>query len=168
MKNNDIIRSVDTVLSGLTVSESRKAALVRRAMGTHHPAAKADHRGRFSLSFPMPHMIVAAIVVVIVIIAPLFVPEQTEFFDDWQYGDGEFYMVDGVRKEQNSQVAEADNRPGELGPVCGGGEAVLRRGSAGAAVDSGPVFRGHIQCDRHGGSPQLHGRVQQRRGPDHL
>lgn len=115
MKNNDIIRSVDTVLSGLTVSESRKEALVRRAMGTHHPAAKADHRGRFSLSFPMPHMIVAAIVVVIVIIAPLFVPEQTEFFDNWQYGDGEFYMVDGVRKEQNSQVAEADNRPGELG-----------------------------------------------------
>lgn len=119
MKNNDIIRSVDTVLSGLTVSEGRREALVRRAMGTQSAAVHGEHRGRgklrFSLSFGPSHMIVAAIVVVIVMIAPLFVPEQTEFFDNWQYGDGEFYMVDGVRKEQNSQVAEADNRPGEMG-----------------------------------------------------
>jgi len=119
MKNADIIRSVDTMLSGLTVSDARKEALIRHAVGAAPAPAKGTDKVRikfrFSLSLPLPHMIVAAIVVVIVLVAPLFVPGQTKFFDNWQYGDGEFYMVDGVNREQNSQVAEADNRPGEMG-----------------------------------------------------
>jgi len=119
MKSNDIIRSVDTTLSGLTVSAARREALVRRAMGTSAaPAREKDKlclKLRFSLSLPLPHMIVAAIVVVVVMVAPLFAPEQTEFFDNWQFGDGEFYMVDGVHKEQPAHVAEADSRPGERG-----------------------------------------------------
>lgn len=119
MKTNDIQRSIDAMLSGMTVSEERKAALLRGALEALPPKPEKPTapklKLRFSLSLPLSHTVVAAIVVVLVMIAPLFMPEQTKFFDNWQFGDGEFYMVDGVNKEHNSQVAEADNRPGEIG-----------------------------------------------------
>lgn len=118
MKNNDIIRSVDTVLSGLTVSDERKEALVRLAMGTQPAPAKADDKVRvklrFSLSFGLSHMIVAAIVVVIVMVAPMFVPNRPATFNTWQSEDGEHFMAQGMGKDRNSD-AVADNIPTEYG-----------------------------------------------------
>ncbi len=118
MSNNDIIRSVDTVLSGLTVSEAQKADLVRQAKGSPAAPAKQEDKLRlklrFSLSLPLPHMIVAAIVVVIVMVAPLFMPNRPASFNTWQSEDGEHYMVQGMGKEQNG-AAVADNIPTEYG-----------------------------------------------------
>lgn len=133
MKNNDIGRSIDTVLSGMTVSPARKEALVRTAIESKRLALRPEPgwqescprkrteranqvklKFHFSLSFGLPHMVVAAIVVIVVMIAPLFAPEQKDFFKSWQSDDGEYYMVEGLGKEQ-SGTAEADNVPTEYG-----------------------------------------------------
>ena len=118
MRTDDIIRSIDTNLSALTVSETRKADLVRQAMGDKPalPTRGNDLRVklRFSLSLPLPHAVIVAIVVVILMVAPMFMPNRPAFFKSWQSEDGEHYMVQGMGKEQNG-TATADNIPTEYG-----------------------------------------------------
>ena len=118
MKTNDVQRSIDTMLSGMTVSDARKAELLRGALGSMAPKstrpATPKMKLRFSLSLPLPHMVVAAIVVVIVMVAPLFVSERPADFRTWQSEDGEHYMVQGMGKGQNGD-AGADNIPTEYG-----------------------------------------------------
>ena len=119
MKNNDIQRSIDAILSGVTVSEARKAELLQTVLNhgaaRSAPAKPPKLKLRFSLSLPLPHMVVAAIVVVIVMVAPMFLPEQSVDFETWHSDDGEHYMVYRQGKEQNQQIAEADSIPTEYG-----------------------------------------------------
>ena len=131
---NDMQRAVDSVLSGLTTTPEMQEQLIRTAMkdsqghSLRHGARVAEssrkageraNRVKFklnlSLSFGLPHMIVAAIVVIVVMIAPLFVPGTRTIFDTWQSEDGEYYMVQGNGKVNNEQAAVADFWPTEEG-----------------------------------------------------
>lgn len=128
MKTNDIERAVDTVLSGLTVTPDQQEELIRRAMDDSQRlslwescprkrterAAPVKLKFRFSLSFGLSHMIIAAIVVVIVMVAPLFVPSKPADYTTWQSEDGEHYMIQSDGKKQGGS-AEADNIPTEYG-----------------------------------------------------
>lgn len=108
MKNADIIRSVDTMLSGLTVSDARKEALIRHAVGVAPAPEKGTDKVRvkfrFSLSLPLPHMIVAAIVVVIVLVAPMFV-QYAELYS-YQSEDEGWYITQGHKGDQQGALAE--------------------------------------------------------------
>lgn len=129
MKSNEIERAVDTVLSGLTTTDEQRAQLIHIAMEAPKRRSlreswrrKATERAdrvklklNLSLSFGLPHMIVAAIVVIVVMIAPMFMQGQRSIFNTWQSEDEEHYMVQGFDEEQNQQVAEAEYRPTELG-----------------------------------------------------
>lgn len=135
---NDMQRAVDSVLSGLMTTPEMREQLILTAMEDSKrlhlghgarvaescprkrtegvsPANRVKHRLNFSLSFGLPHMIVAAIVVIVVMIAPLFVPGQREYFKTWQSEDGEHYMIEGIGEEKNNQVAEANDMPTERG-----------------------------------------------------
>lgn len=118
MKTNDIQRSIDAMLSGMTVSEERKAALLRGTLEALPPKPEKSTapklKLRFSLSLPLSHTVVAAIVVVLVMIAPLFMPNRPATFNTWQSEDGEHFMSQGMGKGQNS-AAVADNIPTEYG-----------------------------------------------------
>lgn len=82
---------MDSVLSGLTTTTEMQENLIRTAMASQpHQQTKdgsAANRVKlklnFSLSFGLPHLIVAAIVIIVVMIVPLFAPGTRTIFDTW-------------------------------------------------------------------------------------
>ena len=108
MRTDDIIRSIDTNLSALTVSETRKADLVRQAMGDKPalPTRRNDLRVklRFSLSLPLPHAVIVAIVVGILMVAPMFV-QHSELYS-YQSEDEGWYITQGHKGLQQDAIAE--------------------------------------------------------------
>lgn len=129
---NDVKRAADSVLSGLTATPEMQENLIRTAMQEPLKRSVAGRCPRkrtegvsandrvklklnFSLSFGLPHMVVAAIVIIVVMIAPLFAPGARTIFKTWQSEDGEYYMVQGIGKENNENVVEAGAWPTEEG-----------------------------------------------------
>lgn len=120
---NDLKHAVDSVLSGLTTTPEMQENLIRTAMASQPrkrtkestAANRVKLKLNFSLSFGLPHLVVAAIVIILVMVLPLFAPAAKTNFATWQSEDGEYYMVQGTGKEHNEQVAEADVWPTEDG-----------------------------------------------------
>lgn len=114
---NDLKRAADSILSGLTTTPEMQENLIRTAMASQprkrtegvSPANRVKLKLNFSLSFGLPHLIVAAIVIIAVMVLPLFLPGQRAIFKSWQSEDGEYYMVQGHESDSHPQIAEADS-----------------------------------------------------------
>lgn len=117
MKHNDIERAVDSVLSGLTTTGEKKAALLRAALEStrpspspqpEKPANRVKLKLNFSLSFGLPHLIVAAIVIIVVMVAPMFI--EYERLKGSQSDDEGWYIIQGNVTDQ-PQIAHAEYKP---------------------------------------------------------
>ena len=120
---NDLKRAVASALSGLTTTPEMQENLIRTAMASQPrkrtKESTATNRVKlklnFSLSFGLPHLVVAAIVIIVVMTLPLFLPGQRAIFKSWQSENDEHYILQGFEGEKNPQVAEAEYRPAEFG-----------------------------------------------------
>lgn len=112
MRSNDIERAIDTTLSGLTTTDERRAELVRKAMSQPTEALRKTGRVNLklnlSLSFGLPHMVVAAIVVIVVLVAPMLI--EYERLKTYHSEDEGWYIIQGHDDAQN-QVAQAEHKP---------------------------------------------------------
>lgn len=113
---NDLKHAVDSVLSGLTTTPEMQENLIRTAMASQpHKLTKestAANRVKlklhFSLSFGLPHLVVAAIVIVLVMVLPMFI--EYEKLKATQSEDEGWYIIQGNNAPQ-SQVAQAEHKP---------------------------------------------------------
>ena len=120
---HDLKRAADSVLSGLTTTPEMQENLIRTAMASQPQKRikestvqnRVKLKLNFSLSFGLPHMVVAAIAIILVMVLPLFAPGAHTIFNTWQSEDGEYYMVQGTGKDYNERTAEADVWPTEEG-----------------------------------------------------
>lgn len=105
---NDIERAVDTTLSGLRVDAARQTQLIRNAMNASTGSTKsARPRGlKLSMGFPLPHVAVAALVIILATLVPLLKAPQKDPFVRYSSEDGQDYIV--------SASGEATPQPGAI------------------------------------------------------
>ena len=106
---NDIERTVDTVLSGLTVDASRQEQLLRCALQARQAAPA--RKPKLTFQFSPSHRLVAALLVVLLLLLPLLKPETDPYYR-YSSEDGQDYFV-----TNNSDVTpstDAVAAPGEL------------------------------------------------------
>lgn len=117
MRSNDIERAIDTTLSGLTTTDARKEQLLRAALAETHPCApqkpekqssRVKLKWHFSLSFGLSHMIVAAVVIIVVMLAPALI--NHEKLNTTQSEDEGWYIIQGHETDQ-AQIAQAAYKP---------------------------------------------------------
>ncbi len=106
---NDIERAMDTVLSSLTVDAARQEQLIRSALQAKRETPA--HKPGLSFQFSPSHRLVAALLVVLLLLLPLFTPETDPYYR-YSSEDGQDYFVTNNSDVTPSTDAIAD--PGEL------------------------------------------------------
>ena len=112
---HDLKRAADSVLSGLTTTPEMQKNLIRTAMASQPQKRIKENtvqnrvklKLNLSLSFGLPHMVVAAIAIILVMMLPAFI--EYEKLKATQSEDEGWYIIQGNKGPQ-SQVAQAEHK----------------------------------------------------------